>query len=98
MDIEAFISSLSQPQPPVEISGPLRAIWYDGKNDWHSAHEIAQDLASAEGAWIHAYLHRKEGDSSNAAYWYRRANRPVPDISLKDEWRQIAKTLLQSQE
>lgn len=94
MTIEAFTSSLSQLRPPEGISKPLQALWYDGRSDWEAAHNIAQDIDSADGSWIHAYLHRKEGDQGNAAYWYRRAGKPVPDVSLTEEWKQIAKALL----
>jgi hypothetical protein len=94
MTIEAFTSSLSQAHPLEGISILLQALWYDGKNDWEAAHNIAQDIGSAEGSLIHAYLHRKEGDSGNAAYWYRRAGRSMPDISLEEEWVQIVTELL----
>ena len=69
-------------------------MWYDGKGDWGKAHDIAQDIRTAEGSWIHAYLHRKEGDAGNAAYWYHRANQPVCKTSLEEEWETIVKTLL----
>ncbi len=69
-------------------------MWLDGKGDWNGAHEIAQDLRSPEGSWIHAYLHRKEGDTGNAAYWYHRANKPVCNTSLEAEWDSIVSALL----
>ncbi|MEX2233448.1 MAG: hypothetical protein WD824_14895 [Cyclobacteriaceae bacterium] len=94
MTIEDFSSSLKQPHPPQGLPKLLEALWYDGKNDWESAHNIAQDISSAEGSWVHAYLHRREGDEGNAAYWYRRAGKPVPRISLQEEWKQIAIALL----
>lgn len=76
--------------PPQGISAPLLALWYDAKGDWERAHDIAQDLGSKEGDWIHAYLHRKEGDEGNAAYWYRRAGKPFPvGVSLQEEWEQL---------
>ena len=70
------------------------ALWHDGKGDWNRAHEVAQDVEDEAGAWVHAYLHRKEGDESNAAYWYRRATRPVERGSLDAEWKQIVEALL----
>jgi len=94
MTIDAFTSSLSQPFPPVGISKLLQALWYDGKNDWEQAHNIAQDISSDEGSWVHAYLHRKEGDAGNAAYWYRRAGKSLPRIGLEDEWKLLAEALL----
>jgi hypothetical protein len=94
MTIEAFRSSLSQRNPPEGLSELLKALWYDGKNDWETAHNIAQDIPSADGSWIHAYLHRKEGDDGNAAYWYRRAGKPMLKVSLEEEWKQIATALL----
>ena len=94
MTIEEFSSSLSQPRPPQGLSNLLQAMWYDGKDDWDTAHNIAQDIASAEGSWIHAYLHRREGDEGNAAYWYRRAGKPMPRISLQEEWNEIVIALL----
>jgi hypothetical protein len=68
-------------------------LWYDGKNDWEQAHIIAQDLPTKEGSWVHAYLHRKEGDAWNANYWYNRADRSMPDYSLEKEWEEMVKVL-----
>ena len=72
----------------------LKALWHDRKGDWRQAHEIAQDVSSEEGAWVHAYLHRKEGDLSNAGYWYRRARRSESRADLDREWEEIAQHLL----
>lgn len=94
MTFGEFTASLKQPHPPDGLSPLLKALWYDAKNDWESAHNIAQDIPSADGSWIHAFLHRREGDEGNAAYWYRRAGRPVARGSLQEEWRQIAEELL----
>ncbi len=93
MTVEEFRQSLHQAEPP-PVDSALQALWYDAKGDWTRAHEAAQADDSADGAWVHAYLHRVEGDLGNAAYWYRRANRPVSQESLKDEWETIAKALL----
>lgn len=77
-----------------EFEGALLALWWDGKGDWERAHEIAQDVPDADGAWVHAYLHRKEGDLGNAAYWYRRAGRGVASGDLRTEWEGIVGEML----
>lgn len=74
--------------------GALLALWWDGKGDWEKAHEIAQDVVGADGAWVHAYLHRKEGDVGNAGYWYRRAGRDVARGDLRVEWVAIVTEML----
>ena len=94
MNFEAFKESLNSEQVP-RLSTWLEAMWYDAKNDWEKAHSIIQDLPDKNAAWIHAYLHRKEGDSFNAGYWYRKAGRPGPGVSLKTEWEQIVKELIE---
>jgi len=88
-----FKKSLSNPAPP-EVSGLLQALWYDANGDWEKAHTIAQDINTKDGSWIHAYLHRKEGDQFNAQYWYTRANRIMPKESLEEEWNSITEDLL----
>lgn len=82
---QEFEAALDQYAPPVEWSEPLKSLWYDAKGDWESSHDIAQELNSQMGSWIHAYLHRKEGDKWNAGYWYGRADKPFPEYSLEDE-------------
>jgi hypothetical protein len=77
-----------------EFSGALLALWWDSKGDWQKAHEIAQDVPGADGAWVHAYLHRKEGDAGNAAYWYRRAGQPVAEEDSRNEWEHIVGQML----
>ena len=72
----------------------LRALWHDARSEWDAAHQLAQTVDDADGAWVHAYLHRKEGDAGNAEYWYRRANQPIPTESLSEEWQRIAAALL----
>lgn len=91
MDYESFVKSISFDTPPEKISAYLKALWYDAKDDWEMSHHIAQDIHDKNGSWIHAYLHRKEGDRSNAGYWYDKAGRPFPLISLPEEWSQLAK-------
>ena len=82
-------------QPAPGLSPALRALWHDLHGNWEEAHRIAQDIDTVEGAWIHAYLHRKEGDLANAGYWYRRAQRPAARNPLDDEWASIASALLE---
>ena len=80
--------------PPEGLPPALLALWWDARGDWHAAHELAQSAPDPEGAWVHAYLHRVDGDLANAGYWYRRAGRPAADGDLKEEWRAIAAALL----
>ena len=94
MNFQEFRESLSQDSPPKELSIALAGLWWDAKGDWEKAHESAQRDEGRAGAWVHAYLHRKEGDADNAGYWYRRARKPVSDQSLSEEWTTIASTLL----
>ena len=94
MNFQYFINSLGHASMPTSLSESLQAMWYDGKGDWNKAHDIAQEIHGKEGSWIHAYLHRKEGDAGNAAYWYHRANQPVCKTSLAQEWEDIVKALL----
>lgn len=94
MTLEEFRASLSKEIPPAELSRTLQALWQDAKGDWDAAHKLAQSVESADGAWVHAYLHRKEGDLSNAAYWYSRAGRKVSQSSLSEEWACITQALL----
>ena len=93
MTLEEFRSTLSTASPP-DVPPLLRALWHDARGDWNRAHEIAQDVDDKSGAWVHAYLHRKEGDPGNAAYWYRQAGKPVATDSLEAEWSRIATALL----
>ena len=94
MTLEEFQDSLQHDGPPKGLSLSLTALWWDGKGDWIRAHESAQQQEGPAGAWVHAYLHRKEGDQSNAAYWYNRAGKPVCRESLEAEWISIVKDLL----
>lgn len=95
-DFEEFATTLKFPAPPPKWPEGLKSIWYDAKGDWHNAHELAQVIPSAAGSWIHAYLHRKEGDEYNARYWYGRANRVFPGQSLDGEHREIVEYLLRN--
>jgi hypothetical protein len=87
---------LANDQPPSGLSLAISGLWWDGKGDWTKAHESAQQDEGPAGSWVHAYLHRKEGDASNAAYWYARAGKPRSRASLEAEWREIAHALLES--
>ena len=80
---------------PEELSGPLKALWLTKADQWHEAHDVAQDLGSKLGDWIHALLHLIEGDIGNSAYWYSRAGKPQPSTNeIDDEWRRIAEAAL----
>jgi hypothetical protein len=89
-----FKASLSGAAPAPDIAAPLAALWWAAKGNWDQAHKIAQDEATADGAWVHAYLHRVEGDLGNAGYWYRQAGKPVASDALEIEWERIAAELL----
>jgi hypothetical protein len=95
MTVEEFRASLTVREPPQGLDLALQALWWDAQGNWDRAHTCAQaNEADPSAAWVHAYLHRKEGDLSNAAYWYRRAGRPVAREELESEWVAIAATLL----
>ena len=93
MDLASFEQSLSAEAPPARLPPLLTALWHERKGDWRRAHEIAQDIDGRDAAWVHAYLHRREGDLPNAAYWYRHAGRPVESGNMDDEWRTIVAAL-----
>jgi hypothetical protein len=93
MTIDDFKSTLSHNEPP-NVAKALVALWHDARGEWDTAHGVAQDIEDQTGAWVHAYLHRKEGDANNAAYWYRRAGEPVATGPIEDEWDRIARALL----
>ena len=84
----------STEQIPQNLSPLVQAMWCDVKGDWNASHNLAQDVDTPDGAWVHAYLHRKEGDRSNAQYWYHRAGKQMPSYSLEKEWEEITKALL----
>jgi len=93
MTFDDFKKSVSASTPPA-VAPALIALWHDARGEWDKAHGVAQDVDDETGAWVHAYLHRKEGDLSNAAYWYRRAQRPVASRSLEEEWIRIVTAIL----
>jgi hypothetical protein len=95
MTIEEFRASLREEHPPQHLPALLQALWWDARGNFDRAHDIAQEESSGqESAWVHAYLHRKEGDPENAGYWYKRAHQPSPETSPAEEWRQITTVLL----
>ncbi|MBK8502447.1 MAG: hypothetical protein IPL46_09645 [Saprospiraceae bacterium] len=94
MDSKRFFDSLTKSTPPKGLSAPLTTLWYDAKGHWDLAHDIAQDIPGKEGALLHAYLHRKEGDEWNAGYWYRSAGAKMPDKTLDEEWSELLKIFL----
>jgi hypothetical protein len=96
MTIEQFRESLQHDEPPAGMDFALAGLWWDAKGNWNKAHESAQQDEGRRGSWVHAYLHRKEGDPSNAAYWYDRAGRATAQGSLQEEWLEITKALLAS--
>jgi hypothetical protein len=92
--VSALRASLSAAKPPAGISMPLAALWWAAKNEWDKAHSMVQGDDGGDAAWVHAYLHRVEGDNANAAYWYRRAGHDPSKASLDAEWGDIAGALL----
>lgn len=94
MTPDQFKDSLRGEQPPANLTPHLLALWYEARGDWHRAHGLVQDLPDVQASWIHAYLHRREGDIGNADYWYQRAGRKRPATTLEAEWQTIAGTLL----
>jgi hypothetical protein len=88
-----FKATLSAGGPPSGISPALQALWYAAKGDWNKAHAITQP-GGPELDWVHAYLHRVEGDLSNAGYWYHRAGKPLASVPLTEEWAALVRTFL----
>jgi hypothetical protein len=93
VSVADFRASLSAAAPAQALSPPLAALWWAAKGDWDAAHKIVQDESSSEAAWVHAYLHRVEGDLGNAGYWYRQAGKPAAKDSLDAEWERIVSAL-----
>ena len=94
MTYDDFRASLSFAKPPADLPVLVAALWHLEKDDWHAAHEITQVIESREAAWVHAHLHRVEGDIWNADYWYRKAGKTLPEVLLEDERTAIVKALL----
>ncbi|HEY9569171.1 MAG TPA: hypothetical protein VIR38_13850 [Thalassobaculum sp.] len=94
MTPDAFETSLRDPSPPPALGPALLALWHQGRGEWHAAHGAAQSDEGRDAAWVHAHLHRVEGDEANAGYWYRRAGRPHSREPLEAEWAAIVTALL----
>ena len=92
-----FKASFSGATPAPGLDAPLAALWWAAKGNWDAAHKIAQDVETVDASWVHAYLHRVEGDLGNAGYWYRQAGKPVATDSLDAEWERIASALIGSE-
>ncbi|MEA2899226.1 MAG: hypothetical protein QOJ84_4841 [Bradyrhizobium sp.] len=97
MTTAAFKSSLSGAAPVPDVSPPLAALWWVAKGNWDKAHAIVQDEEGVDAAWVHAYLHRVEGDLGNAGYWYRRAGKPVASGPVEAEWDSVLSALLEGE-
>lgn len=94
MQFEEMTRAIAQGDPcPPSLPPALQGLWIDRQGNWDQAHQIVQDASDPDSAWVHAYLHREEGDLGNARYWYRRAGKPVNQQSLTAEWEAIAQTL-----
>jgi hypothetical protein len=94
MSPEKFRASVAEQAPPVDLSSPLAALWWDAKGDWARAHALVDELETADGMAVHAYLHRKEGNASNAEYWYQRAGRTYHRPTLGEERDALLEELL----
>jgi hypothetical protein len=94
MDISIFKESLLNDEPPQRSSVYLEALWYDAKGDWNKSHTLIQDVEDNKASWIHAYLHRKEGDMGNADYWYSRAGKKRSQLSLEREWEELVNAFM----
>ena len=94
MTFDEFLASIKYDRPASELSETLRSLWWDKKGNWDRAHSIAQEIPTAQGSAVHAYLHREEGVLWNADYWYGRAGRTRPDIPLEEEWQQLVVEML----
>lgn len=94
MDLTGFKATFSATQPPEGLPVALQALWKAYKDDWTGAHALVENDPGEYAAWVHAYLHRVEGDEWNAGYWYRRAGQAIPQQSLEEEWKTITEQLL----
>jgi hypothetical protein len=96
MTLDEFRASAHAGSPPAALPPALEALWHDANGDWARAHGAVMNAAGVDAAWVHAYLHRKEGDLDNARYWYRKAKKPEATGALEAEWQRIASALLAS--
>lgn len=80
---------------PADLSRELKVLWLDKRGDWSGAHDLVDSASDPDGCWIHAYLHRVEGDDWNAGYWYNRAGKEKPDhLTLEEEWESLVEEFL----
>ena len=98
MTLAKFKQSQSKACPPAGLSVALSALWWAGKDDWEQAHQLVMDEGSKDCAWVHAYLHRVEGDLENARYWYRQGGKPAASGALETEYESIAQALLAAEQ
>jgi hypothetical protein len=96
VSLDEFKASLAGANPPPGMPVSVRALWWDAKGDWNQAHDLVNDLETPDAMAVHAYLHRKEGDASNAEYWYGRAGRAFRRATLAAEWAALARGLLET--
>ena len=94
MNLEEFKKTLFEPAPDKDSSAYLKSLWYDAKGDWNMAHDVISQVEDKKAAWVHAYLHRKEGDIGNADYWYQQAGKKRQDQPLEKEWEELVKSFL----
>jgi len=94
MEYDSFKTSLAAAEPPAGLSLAIQALWWEARGDWDKAHECAQAQDDLVGARVHAYLHRREGDATNARYWYRQNGETLPETPLEVEWETLARRLL----
>ena len=93
--IELYRDSLSDEAPPANFDPALQGLWWAGKHDWDRAHGcVQQHEGDRRCDWVHAHLHRIEGDLTNAGYWYRQAGQQMATVPTDQEWEQIAVALL----
>jgi hypothetical protein len=95
MDFDEFLKLCHQDKEPQYLDDTLVALWFESRGNWDQAHTIVQEIQGADAAWVHAYLHRKEGDDGNASYWYSRAGKNKPQLSFQQEWQMIIRELLE---
>lgn len=91
---QEFANTLTASSPEADWPLALQSLWWDAKGDWNASHDIAQDMHNRIGSWIHAYLHRKEGDDWNAGYWYRQAGRTFPESTFEEELQELMESVI----
>ena len=96
LNIDGFLASLVHGKPPEDLHPVLAALWWDANGKWNNAHKLVEELETPDAMAVHAYLHRKEGDQSNADYWYRRAGQSFRRSSLEAEWHALVDGMLET--